>query len=41
MFYPVEGVGQIRLLHMLFNENPQVTILVLILIGALVWHFRR
>ena len=35
---PVEAVGQIRLFHMLFNENPQLTICVVILLLAIIWH---
>ncbi len=38
MFTPVEGVGQIHLFHMLFNENPQLTICVVILLLAIIWH---
>lgn len=40
MFSPILGIGQIHAFHVLFRENPRLTVLVLILLIALAYYFQ-
>lgn len=41
MFIPELAVGQIRAFHMLFNQNPALALIVLLLLIALAYYFKN
>ena len=39
--FPELAVGQIRAFHMLFNQNPVLTVIILVVLIALAYYFKN